>query len=94
MKKFALTSLLAVLAISAFAQQAPRPLKFVIRKADPYMVKAMLEGQPVMSPEMSTLFGASGFQGAGQALNNFFARGKWVVNPSDNSLWFFPDPTS
>jgi hypothetical protein len=93
MKKFALTSLLAAFAVACFAQQTPRPIKFIIRKADPYMVKAMLEGQPVVSPEMSTLFGASGFPAAGQALNNFFAKGKWVVNPADNSLWFFPDPS-
>lgn len=71
--------------------QEIRPFRIPIRHADPWMIKALLEGMPVRSPEMST---QPGFQGVGQAANtaaSLLKSGRLVVNPTDNSLWFYPD---
>lgn len=76
----------------AQSSSRPAPIRLVIRKADPYFVKAMLENQPVMSAEMSTTMGAIGMPQAAGVVNGFFGRGKFMVNPIDNSLWFFPEP--
>lgn len=94
MKRFALALALSFAGVTAMAGDVPAPVKIPIRHADPWMVKAMLEGMAVRSPEMSTL---PGFQGLGQntanALSTFIRGGRLVVNPTDNSLWFFPDRT-
>jgi len=80
----------------ALAQDLPRktpvPIRFQIRHADPWFVKGMLEGLPLLSPEVSTILGFMGFPDSGtNAVNKMFTGGRLVVNPTDNSLWFFPD---
>ena len=73
-------------------QRTPVPTRMEIRHADPWFVKAMLEGRGVVSPELSTVFGFMGFPpSTGDAVNALFKGGRLVVNPTDNSLWFFPD---
>ncbi len=84
---------LCLLALAAIASaDVPAPRRIPIRHADPWMVKALLEGMAVRSPEMSTM---PGFQGLGQnaanAVGSLVKGGRLVVNPTDNSLWFFPD---
>lgn len=85
----------AIAGVPAFASDVPQPVRFPIRHADPWFVKAMLEGQNPVAPEISVLLnfanpGTSSAQGnaVGQQL---FSGGHWVVNPTDNSLWWFPD---
>ena len=69
-------------------------MKFYVNHADPFFIVSMLEGRLVVSPELSALFGFMGVPPeAGQALNRLF-QGKFVVNATDNSIWFFPDPPS
>jgi len=70
------------------------PFKFQIHHADPWAVKAMLEGSGPSSPELSTLWLLGG---ANQARTNQAAIGNplltdgyLVVNPTDNSLWWYP----
>lgn len=73
-------------------QRTPVPIRMEIRHADPWFVKAMLEGRGVVSPELSTVFGFLGFPpSTGDTVNSLFKGGRLVVNPTDNSLWFFPD---
>ncbi len=77
------------------AQQLPvpqpsRPIRFAVNHADPWMIVALLEGRRVVSPEMSTLFNAMGMpQQVEQGLNRLF-QGRFIVNPTDNSIWFYP----
>lgn len=88
---------LALASIGAVAQEAPKrsrePFRIRVRHADPWFVKAMLEGVAVSQPELSSI---PGFQGIGQAATNgvrgLLSGGKLIVNPTDNSLWFYPDP--
>lgn len=80
----------------AIAQDLPRktpvPIRIPVRHADPWFIKGMLEGIPLISPEVSTIIGFMGFPDAGaNAVNKMFTGGRLVVNPTDNSLWFFPD---
>jgi hypothetical protein len=80
----------------AVAQQAPtaskEPYQIRVRHADPWAIKAMLEGQSIVSPEMSTLFAFFGMpQNTMQNVNSLITGGKLIVNPTDNSIWFFPD---
>ena len=91
-KSFAL-GLLLLIPASLFAD-TPRPFRIAVRHADPWAVKAMLEGIAIRNPEMSTL---PGFQGLGQAANtaaSLIQNGRLVVNPTDNSLWYFPNRNS
>src|SRR5262245_27345711 len=71
---------------------AKRPVRMAIRHADPWFVKGLLEGQPLVMPELSTIFGLVGAppQSAGQ-VNGLFTGGHFIVNPTDNSLWWYPD---
>lgn len=69
---------------------AVRPIRITIRHADPWFVVRMLEGVQVQFPELSTLqipglLAPPG--GTGLAL----FKGKFVVNPTDNSIWFYPE---
>lgn len=90
--KLAGAVLLLSLVTSAFAQETSRPIRIPVRHADPYMVKALLEGQAIFQPELSTALGFAGVPGqAAGAVNTFFKNGRLVVNPTDNSLWFFPN---
>ena len=73
-------------------RRTPIPVRMEIRHADPWYVKGILEGQSLVSPELSTVFGFMGFPpSTGDAVNSLFKGGRLVVNPTDNSLWFFPD---
>ncbi len=90
MKGVFLALALAVAALGA----AQDPIRLKIRHADPWAVKALLEGFQLRSPELSTIAlitGNGGLMGAaaGQA---FFKSGRFMVNPTDNSLWFIPEP--
>ncbi len=61
--------------------------------ADPWAIKAMMEGQPIVSPEISTLLlrmGQPGAAGAVAAASNLLMGGTLFVNPTDNSLWWLP----
>ena len=86
----------------AIGQQTPpapvrMPIRIAVHHADPYMIKALLEGQKITAPEISALFGMMGMNGgsaqsAQQGMDNanaLFKDGYWVVNPTDNSLWFY-----
>lgn len=69
-----------------------RAFRIPVRSADPWFLKGILEGQPLVSPELGTIMGLFGApqQAAGQ-VNGLFQNGKILVNPTDNSLWFYPD---
>lgn len=70
----------------------PQPIRLQVLHADPWVIKLMLEGGSVVSPEMSTLFGFLGAPpNTGNAVNRLFQNGTLIVNPTDNSIWFFPD---
>lgn len=89
---YALAVACSAMAQSTLPAQKKEPIRLQIRHADPWFVKAMLEGIPVQNPEISTLPGFAGLgNAAGQGLGRFLSTGKLVVNPTDNSLWFFPD---
>lgn len=71
------------------------PVKFTIRHADPWSVKAMLEGGSIGSPEQSTLWqllGGSNRSGGNMSNGGspILGDGFLVVNPTDNSLWWYP----
>jgi|CXWL01.1.fsa_nt_gi hypothetical protein len=96
--RWILTILGLVVVCSAFAQTsqipAPKrtPFRLKIRSADPWFVKAMLEGIPTTQPEMSVIPGFGGLGSAvSQGMSKLFEGGHLVVNPTDNSLWFIPD---
>jgi len=82
---------------AAIPQQQPplpakHPIRIPVRSADPWFIKFALEGQKLVSPELSTLFFLMGApQGTGSAVNTLFDGGKLLVNPTDNSLWWYPD---
>lgn len=90
--KVLFTLLLAGVTAVVFAQQYGRPVRFKIYHADPWTVKALLEGQALLSPEMSTLLTSLGAPPqAGNTLNGLFKDGKFVINAADNSLYWFPE---
>lgn len=83
-------------ALAAFATiaAAQRPIRISVRHADPWAIKAMMEGRPLVSPELSTLLlsmGQTGLAGAAAAASNLLMGGYLIVNPTDNSLWWYPD---
>lgn len=110
MKALALLSALAGVACAQaqfeFTTEG-RPVQIRVRHADPWAVKAMLEGESLMSPEISTILlvlgvggnrsaqqGGQGAPGLGApqgGSGGFITGGKLIVNPADNSLWFIPD---
>ncbi len=95
MKRFLLVlGLLASFVGSALAQDviAGKVVRIRVNHADPWFIVAMLENWGITSPELSTLFNSIGAPQAGNALNRLF-KGKFVVNPTDNSILFFPDPS-
>lgn len=97
MKSFALALFVALLGGSALAQgTAPKvrrqPVQLKVRHADPWAVKALLEGQSIMSPELSTILNLMGVPPqASQGVNGLFTDGKLIINPADNSIWFIPN---
>lgn len=93
MKRALLAIGLTLLLLKVGAAQdvfAGKVIKIRVNHADPWFIVAMLEGWSVTSPELSSLFGALGAPQAGTALNKLF-KGKFIVNPTDNSILFFPD---
>jgi hypothetical protein len=81
----------ALIALSAFAA-AQRPVRIPVRHADPWAIKAMMEGRPIVSPEISTLLLLTGQTGAAAAVtagSNLLMDGILFVNPTDNSLWWY-----
>ena len=60
---------------------------------DPWQIKALLEGLQVSQPELSTILGFAGVPDKESSLieSIFGGKGKLVVNPTDNSILFFPD---
>jgi hypothetical protein len=90
MKALATLSLLLTAGLAAAQVQ---PVRIQIRHADPWLVKAMLEGLMVRSPEISSVIAIGGpnpiTNGTGTPL---IPNGTFMVNPADNSLWFIPNP--
>ncbi|HZH97482.1 MAG TPA: hypothetical protein VEX38_00805 [Fimbriimonadaceae bacterium] len=93
---------LALAGCSAFAQttggiqtgqfKEPTVIRIPVFHADPYLIVALLEGRRVTQPELSSVFEFVGAPpAAGEALTNLFGRGKLIVNPTDNSILFFPE---
>jgi hypothetical protein len=75
---------------SAFSQGIRDPFRIRIRHADPWVVKAMIEGLQVRIPEMSTIPGFAGMLGnAANTAAKLLQDGFLVVNPTDNSLWYY-----
>jgi len=77
------------------------PVRLAIRHADPWAVKAMLEGQSITQPELSTILGGQRGGPSGSGQNNrqggtspLLKDGYLVVNPTDNSLWWYPKKQS
>lgn len=72
--------------------QRPAFVRILVRHADPWLVKAMLEGISVQQPELSTILGFAGIPDQTSELIEelFGGQGKLVVNPTDNSLLFIP----
>jgi len=77
---------------SAYSQDPRAPYRIQIHHADPWAVKAMLEGMQITTPEISSIPGFKGITAAaGASMNKLLKSGYLVVNPTDNSLWLFPD---
>jgi len=70
------------------------PVKLPIHHADPWAVKALIEGTNLQQPELSSIWGVRGGNAAGnnsQTTNSPLLKdGYLVVNPTDNSLWWYP----
>ena len=84
--------LFAFVALSAVAS-AQRPIRIPVRHADPWAIKSMMEGRPIVSPEISQLLlqgGQTGTAAAVAATTNLLMGGILFVNPTDNSLWWYP----
>jgi len=77
----------------AGAQGTPRrePItwRIQVKSADPWVVKAHLEGLRVRTPEVSTIALLTGYPGIGEMVaGSALFRDVWFfVNPTDNSLW-------
>jgi len=88
----ALTCSPAVFASGGAGKQTDNrvPVKLPIRHADPWAVKALIEGSSISQPELSTILGFNG--GATNRGGNslLLKDGFLVVNPTDNSLWWYP----
>lgn len=94
MKKILLAGLVLFAALAGAAQDTRKPIRIKIRHADPWFVKSMLEGRPVLSPEISTLLNGMGVpEGAVNMIDKIFENGIFMVNPADNSIWWIPNRT-
>ena len=92
MKKLLPVAFVLFASLGGAAQQARRPIVIQVRHADPYFVKGMLEGQSLLSPEISTLLTGIGLpQGAVNMIDKAFENGKFIVNPTDNSIIWIPN---
>lgn len=98
MKRFlALLPLLGVMAQAAQtppARQSPVPFRIQVRHADPWFILSMLRGDSPLSPELSAIVGFSGLgsQQGPQQGRSLLPKGHIVINPADNTIWFWPDP--
>lgn len=102
MRSLFCTSLAVLLGTTCFASGTGKkqidmrvPVKLQIRHADPWAVKALIEGTSLPSPEISTIIGVKGNangNGNNQQSGNspLLKDGYLVVNPTDNSLWWYP----
>lgn len=91
-------AIVAVCSVAICGAQGEQPkarrqaVQLRVRHADPWAVKALMEGQQIMSPEISTILNLMGMPPQmSQGANGLFNDGKFIVNPADNSLWFFPN---
>ncbi|HWA81809.1 MAG TPA: hypothetical protein VG820_00135 [Fimbriimonadaceae bacterium] len=97
MKRIAPLVAALCLATGAFAQARPIGENGVIRiriqHADPWAVKALLEGTQITQPELSAILGFAGIPDKDSELiqSIFGSKGRLVVNPTDNSLLFIPE---
>jgi hypothetical protein len=93
MKAF-LAILAAAAVVPSFAQGTPLGggvLKFRLIHADPWAVKSLLQGMPLISPEISTVLGFAGVPDQeSQLLKQFLGEGRLQVNPTDNSILWIP----
>lgn len=65
--------------------------RIYIQHADPWAVKALLQGTQIVSPELSTVLGFAGVPDAdSELIKQFFGEGRFIVNPTDNSLIWIP----
>ncbi len=71
----------------------PKPktqvIRLQVRHADPWFVVKMLEGATVQFPELSTL-GIPGLLSPPSSGAKPLFPGKFVVNPTDNSILYYP----
>ena len=95
--KATLCGVAVVCCVAPAIGQTPRgPFRFRVLHADPWTIKAMIEGTATRSPETSTLpgFGGPIAKAANAAVNRVLRDGYLVVNPTDNSLWYVPKHTN
>jgi hypothetical protein len=94
MKLLATIGLLLGLSFAAFAQRNPESgfVRISVFHADPWAIKALIEGTPISQPELSAILGFAGVPDKDSELieSIFGGKGRLVVNPTDNSLLFFP----
>ena len=100
MKAFALLGIILGFFTKGIGQEAPqgRPLgdlgvmRIKVRSADPYFIKAMLEGTAINQPELSTILGFAGIPDKESSLiaGIFGGQGRFIVDATDNSLIFIP----
>lgn len=91
MRSIATLAFLFVIGI-CFASQDTQPFRIRVRHADPWLIKAILEGHQPTSPELSTLLNFAGLpQNQNANSRTFLPKGHIVINPTDNAIWFFPD---
>lgn len=82
----------ALAAVGLATAQRPAFVRIQVNHADPWLVKAMLEGLSVQQPELSTILGFAGIPDQTSELIEelFGGQGTLIVNPTDNSLLFIP----
>lgn len=78
--------------LASAQKPAPTPVKIKVRHGDPWAIAALLQGQPLSQPEISTVLGFMGVPtppvtGVGSLIQN----GRIIINPADNSIYFTPD---
>jgi hypothetical protein len=63
-----------------------------VMHADPWAMKALIEGTSISQPELSSILGFAGIPDRDSEMitSIFGGKGRLVVNPTDNSLLFFP----
>lgn len=93
MKPLVLLAAIGLAVVASAQGTAPTPRKLPIRHADPWFVKAMLEGTALRSPELGAILALAGGAppAAAKGVGALFTGGHLIVNPTDNSLWFIPD---